>query len=87
MIIGILIVIILALGFAVFNLLRKLEFYEQQIEDFYSRVSIVLHSMRAIDEKKMFESDDEVGNVFQQINDVLGSLRPLLYGLDYDEKN
>lgn len=87
MIIGILIAIILALGFAVFNLLRKLEFYEQQIEDFYSRVSIVLHSMRAIDEKKMFESDDEVGNVFQQINDVLGSLRPLLYGLDYDEKN
>lgn len=87
MIIGILITIILALGFAVFNLLRKLEFYEQQIEDFYSRVSIALHSMRAIDEKKMFESDDEVGSVFQQLNDVLGNLRPLLYGLDYDEKN
>ncbi len=83
----VLVLIIAMLAFVVYNLLRKLEFYESQIEDFYSRVSVVLHTMRAIDERKMFENDDEVGNTFQQINDVLANLRPLIYGIEYEEKN
>lgn len=87
MIIGLLLAVIIALGFAVFNLLRKLEFYEAQIEEYYSKTSIVLHSMRAIDEKQMFEKDDEVGELFHQLTDILGTLRPLIYGLEYEEKN
>lgn len=87
MLIGALLLLIGILAFVVVNLLRKLEFYERQIEEFYSAVSIVLHSIRAIDEKQMFESDDEVGNVFQQINDVVSTLRPLIYGIQNEEKN
>jgi hypothetical protein len=59
---------------------KKVEKYEEYVNLFYSRVAIVLASMRAIDEKKIFESDDEVGDVFQQLVDTLGELRPLLYG-------
>lgn len=59
---------------------KKVEKYEEYINMFYSRVSIVLATMRVIDERKIFESDDEVGDVFQQLVDTLGELRPLLYG-------
>jgi hypothetical protein len=74
------------LGYATYNLLKKVEIYEQSIEEFYSRTSIVLHSMRALDEQKMFETDDEVGSVFQQLVDILNTLRPILYGVIDDEE-
>jgi hypothetical protein len=74
------------LGYATYNLLKKVEIYEQSIEEFYSRTSIVLHSMRALDEQKMFETDDEVGSVFQQLVDILNTLRPILYGVMDDEE-
>jgi hypothetical protein len=70
--------------FVTTNLFRKNEFYEQTIEDFYSRLNITLHTMRMIDEKQMFESDDDVGTVFQQITDTVNDLRPLLYGASDD---
>lgn len=82
-----------ALGFAAFNLLRKLEILENQVEtldkqlaEFYSALSITLHTMRVIDEKQMFEKDDEVGTVFQELTDIVNNLRPLLYGIP-DERS
>lgn len=75
----------LILSYVVYNLLRKLEFYEQNIEEFYSALSIVLHSMRALDTRQMFEEDDEVGSIFKQLSDIVFTLRPLLYG-NPDEK-
>lgn len=82
-----------ALAFATFNLLRKLEVFEEQIEtldkqlaEFYSALSITLHTMRVIDEKQMFEKDDEVGAVFQELTDIVNNLRPLLYGIS-DERS
>jgi uncharacterized protein YjgD (DUF1641 family) len=59
--------------------LQKNEMYEKTIEEFYSNLTIVLHTIRAIDEKQMFESDDEVGSVFDQIVDTINELRPILY--------
>jgi len=73
------------LGYATYNSLRKIEFYEQQIEEFYSALTVALHTMRALDTRQMFEDDDEVGNVFQQLSDIVFTLRPLLYGTP-DEK-
>lgn len=75
----------IALGYATYNALRKIELYEQQIEEFYSALSIVLHNMRALDSRQMFEEDDEVGSVFKQLSDIVFTLRPLLYG-NSDEK-
>ena len=59
---------------------KKVERYEEYLDIFYSRVAIVLATMRAIDSTKMFESDDDVGGVFRQLVEVLDELRPLLYG-------
>jgi len=78
-------IVVCLLSYVVFNLLRKLEFYEQQIEEFYSALSVALHTMRAIDTRQMFEDDDEVGSVFKQLSDIVFTLRPLLYGTP-DEK-
>jgi len=74
------------LSYVVWNLLRKLEMYEQTVEEFYSRLSITLHTIRTIDEKQMFESDDEVGEMFSQLVDTMSTLRPLLYGMEQNEE-
>lgn len=79
-------ILCITLLFATFNLLRKVEFYEQNIQEFYSALSIVLHNMRLIDTRQMFENDDEVGVIFQQLKDILYTLRPILYGEEADEK-
>lgn len=60
--------------------LKKNEIYEKSIEDFYENLTLVLTTIRTIDEKEMFESDDEVGTVFDQIVETINELRPLLYG-------
>lgn len=85
-VITVLVIYSAAATFSALNLLRKLEVYESTIEEFYSRLSITLHTMRALDEKKMFETDDEVGSVFAQIVDIMGELRPLIYGTPDDKE-
>ena len=81
-----LLLVSILLGYSVWNLLRKIETYETTIEEFYSRLSITLHTMRAIDERQMFESDDEVGEVFAQLVDTMATLRPILYGMEQNEE-
>jgi hypothetical protein len=73
------------MGYIIFNLSTKITLYEQTIQTFYEDTSIVLHTMRVLDEKQMFETDDEVGTLFQQLTEIVGSLRPLLYGTTDDE--
>lgn len=68
------------------RMISKTDLYETTITNFYSDVALTLHTMRLLDEKKMFESDDEVGELFSQLVDVLSMLRPILYGLENDEK-
>lgn len=81
------VIINLAGGYAIYNMLRKVELYEETIQEFYSRLSITLHNMRRLDERQMFESDDEVGDVFRQLTDTVNELRPLLYGNISNEQN
>lgn len=80
------IVLSVVLGYTTYNLLKKLELYEQSIEEFYTSLSYVLHTVRALDEKQMFESDDEVGSVFRQMVDILNTLRPIIYGKEQNEE-
>jgi dimeric dUTPase (all-alpha-NTP-PPase superfamily) len=75
------------LGFTTWNLLRKIEVYEQNLEQFYSAIAITLATMRQLDEKQMFETDDEVGTLFQQLVDILSNLRPILYGMEPNDNN
>lgn len=74
-----------ALGYAVWNLLRKNEVMEDAIDIFYTRLDRTLQTMRAIDSREMFEKDDEVGSVFTQVVDTVNDLRPLLYGSNTED--
>ena len=74
-----------ALGYACWNLLRKNEVMEDAIDIFYTRLDTTLKTMRAIDSREIFEKDDEVGSVFNQIVDTVNDLRPLLYGSDIED--
>ena len=82
----ILLVIVIAVqGYLIWNLLQKIKIYENSIEQFYSALTVTLATMRIIDSRQMFETDDEVGTVFQQLVDIVSNLRPILYGMEQDE--
>lgn len=66
------------LTYTTINLLRKNEFYEEKIQEFYSSLYITLKNMQLIDERQMFENDDDVGIIFTLLKDTLNGLRPLL---------
>lgn len=82
----ILLVIVIAVqGYLIWNLLQKIKIYENSIEQFYSALTVTLATMRIIDSRQMFETDDEVGTVFQQLVDIVSNLRPILYGMETNE--
>ena len=69
-----LIAIILGLIWSVYNLLRKVEKYEdiieendKFIEDELARNEALLEALRQIDNRQMFEKDDDVGSLFNLI--------------------
>jgi hypothetical protein len=77
-IISILSVSVVALLFAVYNLLNKLEKYEDIIEENdtflqteLERNEALLEALRLIDNREMFEKDDEVGSIFYQIKETI----------------
>lgn len=73
------------LFYIVWNLSKKITVYEDTIEQFYSALTVTLANMRLLDQKQMFETDDEVGTVFQQLVDIISNLRPILYGMEENE--
>jgi formiminotetrahydrofolate cyclodeaminase len=85
-VVGLLSAISVALTYIVFNLNRKIKVYEDAVQQFYEDVSIILHTMRNIDERQIFQQDDEVGQTFQDLLEVLGLLRPLIYGVPNSEE-
>jgi hypothetical protein len=77
-IISILSVLVVALSFAIYNLLNKLEKYEDIIEenDIFLQTELerneaLLEALRLIDSREMFEKDDEVGSIFYQIKETI----------------
>ena len=77
-IISILSVLVVALSFAIYNLLKKLEKYEDIIEenDIFLQTELekneaLLEALRLIDSREMFEKDDEVGSIFYQIKETI----------------
>ena len=74
--ISVLINLILLIG--VRNLLRQNEQLEDRmvtlIEEVRTRVSSALENMRSIDNREMFEKDDEVGVTFDEIKKIIEDL-------------
>jgi len=81
LIIGILCICTALATYVAYVQYKKNEAYERAIGEFYSSVALAVHTMRMIDEKQMFEHDDEVGSVFEQLVEIVNELRPLIYGI------
>lgn len=63
--------LLLSTIYMIFNLLKKIEIYEDFIEEQETNNETLLETLRKIDNKQMFEKDDEVGSLFKQINDTI----------------
>jgi hypothetical protein len=67
-------VLVVALSFACWNLLKKNEELEEAINVFYARTNATIRYMRFMDERQMFERDDEVGEVFKLLVETVDKL-------------
>ena len=73
-------IIVLAEGYVIWNLTRKTELLETWIEDFTDRISRVQQELSDIDSTGHFESDDEIGSIFDGIKEVVNELNDLTEG-------
>ena len=78
MIYTILTLLIITLLYVVYNLLQKMEKYEDAYEETQKfiqteieRNEALLEALRQIDSREMFEKDDEVGSIFYQIKETI----------------
>jgi urease beta subunit len=66
--------VVLAEGYVIWNLTRKTELLETWIENFGDRVSQVQSDLNDIDSTGHFESDDEIGAIFDSIKEIINDL-------------
>ena len=68
-----------ALIYASYVAVKKIEIYEDNIMKFYKGATKILRTSRHLDNREMFEKDDEVGDLFDQLIEVIGELRGIIY--------
>ena len=68
-----------ALVYSSYVTIKKIEIYEDNIMTFYTGATRILRTARYLDNREMFEKDDEVGALFQQLITVIGELRGIIY--------
>ena len=70
--------VVLTEGYVIWNLIRKTELLETWVEEFTQRIETVQTDLKVIDDKGAFESDDEVGSIFEQIKETVNKLDNLI---------
>ena len=60
------------------NLMKKQEVTEDWLVALENRLSNIIDEVKEIDDKGMFEADDEVGTIFSQINAMITTLNDFL---------
>ena len=83
--IGVLGLLVLAEGYVIWNLIRKTELLETWIENFSDRVSQVQSDLNDIDSTGHFESDDEIGSIFDSIKDIINDLNKFVESEEISE--
>ena len=78
-------IVILVEGYIIWNLNRKTELLETWIENFGDKVSQVQDDLTTIDSTGHFESDDEIGSIFDSIKEVINELNDLTEGEEISE--
>ena len=66
--------IVLTEGYVIWNLFRKAELLETWVETFTRRIEYIQEDLKNIDSTGHFESDDEVGAIFNQIKETVKQL-------------
>jgi hypothetical protein len=85
MIIEIILGVLLILeSYVVWNLMRKTEVLESWVEQFNEMIISVNAELKLIDTKGSFQSDDETGAIFKQIQQTVNKLNTLR-GEDVDD--
>ena len=77
--------IILTEAYVIWNLMRKTELLETWVEEFTVLIENVNDELKTIDSNGSFESDDETGAIFKQIQETVNKLTELR-GEDVDDK-
>ncbi len=77
-------VVILTEGYVIWNLMRKTELLETWVEEFTQLIESVNTELKLIDTRGSFESDDETGAIFKQIQETINRLNTLR-GEDVDD--
>ena len=70
-VLGITLLTLIVCWYAIYNLLKKLERYEDFIEQETTKNQALLEALREIDSREMFEKDDDVGSIFYQIKETI----------------
>ena len=78
-------VLLIVESYIVWNLMRKTEMLETWIEDFNDMIISVNDELKVIDSMGSFESDDETGTIFKQIQETVNQLNDMR-GEDVDDK-
>ena len=76
--------LVLTEGYVIWNLTRKTELLETWVEDFTQTIESVNDELKLIDTRGSFESDDETGAIFKQIQETINRLNTLR-GEDVDD--
>ena len=56
-----------ALAYACYNMIKKIEVYEEWLNFFRTEVDDVYKRMKNVDDRNLFEKDDDVGFVFSEL--------------------
>ena len=64
----------LTLGFTTYNQMRKVERLETWVENYSARIIQTKRRLDELDSEGKFESDDEIGTVFEGIQDAVNDL-------------
>ena len=75
---GVFVLTTIAGMYSSWNLMKKQEMTEDWLVALENRLSNVIKEVKEIDEKGMFEADDEVGPIFEQINSMITTLNDFL---------
>ena len=92
-IISILVALLVISGYIVYNLLSKLEKYEDIVQDqvkYLQNISNAIGESKrhldTLDEKGVFQSDDEIGEFFNQLRYVQEELNRYMLPKNYGKK-
>ena len=74
LLLGLFVATTVILGYATYNCQNKIDIYESWIVEFKDDINEVYRQIKLVDDKQIFEKDDDVGGVFSDLYLILEKL-------------